>query len=228
MYLCEEPPFILTPYDAPTARSTPPTPYPCPGTGEHGLALLIRPTSRLDFLRAVRSARDTPSLRCLLVASPLRPDGSPILPAADLTAWMKDAAPHLQCALCTYQPHPGPYACGETACCACNRTTLTKDQLSDLTQLLTRTHSLTEALDGAFPSLDARNRRLLQDWAHLEDATTPGHPIRTLTLAARYQISARQVRRILNDAEKSNPTMYSRLKAVREFRFRKTGGYIVT
>ena len=260
---------------------------PCKAAPGDACALLLRPRSRLEFLRVLARVKDDPSLHCLLLALPTsdptdtlpiapsdhrhspcdpfeEPSGltpiteanhrhspcepSPIAKAdhryspcdpfeepanltpiteADLRQWVRDAAARSPKPLCIATCTEAPYPCGKQPCCQTHVPTRHREQLESLTTLLGRCTSLDAAIDAAFPTLSPDQRRLLQLWAHLEDPKDKGRPIHRAALAMRFNISTRQVSRILAAAKTTNPDLFQKLTALRDFRFRKAGTYQV-
>ena len=282
---------------------------PCKAAPGDACALLLRPRSRLEFLRVLARVKDDPSLHCLLLALPtsdptdtlpiapsdhrhspydpfeepanLTPiteanhrhspyDPTPIAPPdhrhspcdpfeepanltpiteaehrhspcdpfeepaglisiteADLRQWVRDAAARSPKPLCIATCTEAPYPCGKQPCCQTHVPTRHREQLESLTTLLGRCTSLDAAIDAAFPTLSPDQRRLLQLWAHLEDPKDKGRPIHRAALAMRFNISTRQVSRILAAAKTTNPDLFQKLTALRDFRFRKAGTYQV-
>ena len=275
---------------------------PCKAAPGDACALLLRPRSRLEFLRVLARVKDDPSLHCLLLAlptsdptdtlpiappdhrhspydpfeepstitpiteadqrhspcdpTPIAPpnhrhspcDPTPIAPPdhryslcdpfeepagltpiteADLRQWVRDAAARSPKPLCIATCTEAPYPCGKQPCCQTHVPTRHREQLESLTTLLGRCTSLDAAIDAAFPTLSPDQRRLLQLWAHLEDPKDKGRPIHRAALAMRFNISTRQVSRILAAAKTTNPDLFQKLTALRDFRFRKAGTYQV-
>ena len=260
---------------------------PCKAAPGDACALLLRPRSRLEFLRVLARVKDDPTLHCLLLALPasdptdtlpitkadhrhspcdpfeepsgLTPitkanhrhspcDPTPIAPPeqrhspcdpfeepanltpiteADLRQWVRDAAARSPKPLCIATCTEAPYPCGKQPCCQTHVPTRHREQLESLTTLLGRCTSLDAAIDAAFPTLSPDQRRLLQLWAHLEDPKDKGRPIHRAALAMRFNISTRQVSRILAAAKTTNPDLFQKLTALRDFRFRKAGTYQV-
>ena len=245
---------------------------PCKAAPGDACALLLRPRSRLEFLRVLARVKDDPSLHCLLLALPTSDptDTLPIAPSdhrhspcdpfeepsgltpiteanhrhspcdpfeepsgltpiteADLRQWVRDAAARSPKPLCIATCTEAPYPCGKQPCCQTHVPTRHREQLESLTTLLGRCTSLDAAIDAAFPTLSPDQRRLLQLWAHLEDPKDKGRPIHRAALAMRFNISTRQVSRILAAAKTTNPDLFQKLTALRDFRFRKAGTYQV-
>lgn len=268
---------------------------PCKAAPGDACALLLRPRSRLEFLRVLARVKDDPTLHCLLLAlptsdptdtlpiapsdhrhspydpTPIAPpeqrhspcDPTPITEAnhrhspcepspiakadhryspcdpfeepanltpiteADLRQWVRDAAARSPKPLCIATCTEAPYPCGKQPCCQTHVPTRHREQLESLTTLLGRCTSLDAAIDAAFPTLSPDQRRLLQLWAHLEDPKDKGRPIHRAALAMRFNISTRQVSRILAAAKTTNPDLFQKLTALRDFRFRKAGTYQV-
>ncbi len=244
-------PYMLDTLPHPGQRmSHRPEHLPCKAAPGDACALLLRPRSRLEFLRVLARVNDDPSLHCLLLALPTSDptDPLPIAPPdhrhspcdpfeepagltpiteTDLRQWVRDAAARSPKPLCIATCTEAPYPCGKQPCCQTHVPTRHREQLESLTTLLGRCTSLDAAIDAAFPTLSPDQRRLLQLWAHLEDPKDKGRPIHRAALAMRFNISTRQVSRILAAAKTTNPDLFQKLTALRDFRFRKAGTYQV-
>ncbi len=215
-------PYMLcgaTPWRPPT----PPREVACPHAPEGERALLLRPRSRADLLRAALPCAGSAEVRCLLLTLPeaegdLRPE--------DLRAWAAEAEARLRRPVALFVPG-GPCPCGAAARCAGRTDTLLREQGRRLAGLGLRAESLAEALAEAFPRLAPREREMLQAWAHRPEPSQPQRPIFQGTLAQAFKGNVRWVQRVLARARTDNPALFARLEALRDHHLRRAGAYEV-
>ena len=82
-------------------------------------------------------------------------------------------------------------------------------------ELLEVTRSADVAVERVYQGMNPRDRALVQRWACHRDPELRDRAIRQSMLAAEFGISERQVRRILDDAQAQNPTIFKRLSRLR-------------
>ena len=81
--------------------------------------------------------------------------------------------------------------------------------------LLEVTRSADVAVERVYMGMNPRDRALVQRWACHRDPELRDRAIRQSMLAAEFGISERQVRRILDEAQAQNPTIFKRLSRLR-------------
>jgi AraC-like DNA-binding protein len=81
--------------------------------------------------------------------------------------------------------------------------------------LLEVTRSADVAVERVYMGMNSRDRALVQRWACHRDPELRDRAIRQSMLAAEFGISERQVRRILDEAQAQNPTIFKRLSRLR-------------
>ena len=104
---------------------------------------------------------------------------------------------------------------------------LEREMLARFNQLLVLTQSADVAVERVYLGMSSRDRALVQRWACHSDPIYRNRAIRHSMLAAEFGISERQVRRILEEAQAHNPTIFKRLLANRNHRATFTRGGIV-
>ena len=70
-------------------------------------------------------------------------------------------------------------------------------------------------IDQAFKSLSKRDQQIMQKWALQADPFKPNYAIRLTTLAVEFNLSKRQIERILMTIRKKHPELYIHLKETR-------------
>lgn len=195
----------------------------CPRTPSGRVTWVLRPECRLDVFRAANRVRGCEASYCLLLGLPTTPLQ---ITAFDLRDWAKEVTE--RAGVPVEVLHEGtPFPCGLKACCECNKRTQRREEAACFEDLMRQKQSAEAAIDAAFGELPERDRTLLRRWATQEDPELVGKAIRQKVLAAELGVTERHVRRILQQAEALNPTVYQRLLGMRNYRFRKTGAYKV-
>lgn len=208
---------------APWHPPTPPREADCPHVPEGERAVLLRPRSRADLLRAARPLAAEAAVRCLLLAPP--EDVADLLPE-DVRQWAAEAEDRLHRPVSLLMPG-APCPCGNAARCKGRTGTLLREQDLHLAGLGLRAESLSEALAEAFPHLTPRERELLHAWAHRPEPNHPRRPIFQTSLALAFKGNVRWVQRVLGRARADNPALFARLETLRNHRLRRTGAYEV-
>lgn len=197
----------------------------CPHAPEGERAVLLRPRSRADLLRAAAPLAAGAEVRCLLLALPEGAPAGEVLPE-DLRRWAGEAEARLRRPVALLAPG-APCPCGEAPRCPQRPDTLRREQHLHLSALGLRAQSLAEALAEAFPKLNPREREMLHAWAHRPDPDHPRQPISQPSLAKAFKGNTRWVQRVLARAREGNPVLFERLDALRTHRLRRTGAWEV-
>lgn len=201
-------------------------PWPCPFAPEGECAWLLRPRSRAELMRAAGALRGQAGVRCLLLAPPDGLGPWPAILPGDLAAWAPEAESRLGLPVRLLTDRSGP-PCGGAPACRGHAGEEGREGVRALARLAVRAESLGAALDAAFPGLPPRSRRILQEWAHLDDPRHRGRPITAPALGARHRLSDRQIRRVLAAARAENPALFATLRELRVRRAHRTGGWVV-
>lgn len=206
---------------------TVPQRMPCHAANTHGEVILFRPQNRLDVLRCAAQISADASVQCLLLALPEPNVTAPHpITEADLQAWATEAESHAK-RPCGVLTEGATFPCGQRARCHADAYALANEQTQQLTSLLTRSDAVEQAIDVAFPTLSPKHRTVIKQWATLEDPIHPGIPIRNRELATRFTVSERQIERVLQKAHAANTSVYRKLEALRDFRYRPNNAYEV-
>jgi len=200
-------------------------PLACPCAPEGQEVLLLRARSQSELQRVFHTLSSRPEVRCLLLALPEVPTalGVPVSPA-DLRQWAGALSARSVCPVCPLLP--SRYPCGDSPLCWSHAPSREREETAHLATLSSRSETLDSALTTAFPGLTARNREVLQAWAHRSEPDHPNSPITQTTLARTFHLSRRQIVRILLRARTANPEVYARLQALRTHRLKPTGRYV--
>lgn len=196
---------------------------PCAPDGENALLLRVRSLSELQ--RVAHTLRNRPEVRCLLLALPEVPTalGVPVTPA-DLRQWAGSLSARSACPVCPQLS--SRYPCGDSPQCRSHAPSREREEATRLATLSSRSETLDTALSTAFPALTARNREVLQAWAHRAEPDHPSLPITQTALARCFNLSRRQIARILQLAHRANPDVFERLNTLRQHRLKPTGRYV--
>ena len=195
----------------------------CPAAPDGKTVKVVQALGRKEVLEAAREIRWDPCAQCLLLALP---QGERRMAAADIAEWSEAAEPHAQKVVAPLVMD-GCYACGNAARCQQHAATIEREALAAFNNLLHLTLCADTTIEQLFINLPARDRALVQRWACHSDPEHHHRPIRQSTLAKEFNLSERQVRRILEAAEAENPTIFARLLANRNHRIHITHGGVV-
>ena len=220
----EDEPYLI---DRPDDPGPPPRllPHPCPYAPEGEDPAALRPRGPADVLRAVAALGPDAPARCLLLAPGAA--GPWLAPEPrDLRAWARRAEEAWGRPVRPPPPHPPP-PLRPTPPPPPPPPPPAPHPPPPPRHPPARQDTLTDAFDQLLHALPERDRRLVQDWAHLPDPKRPNRPIPVAALAKRHRISDRQAFRVLAQAQEAAPDFFACVKRLREHRLRPAQGYQV-